>query len=84
MNDNQIGVVSTKKIMVASRAVKSALADDTGIAENGGPSTEVFVGDLDEKVDSKRGAKAKLSRSSANTRDENAFRDAAAHCVPVE
>lgn len=59
--------------MVAKRAPKAALGVYTGIAENGGPSNNMFVVDLEEKRDGDSSAKATLNRGFAKSRDENAL-----------
>lgn len=70
--------------MVLGRAVKEALAVNTGSAENGFPSNDRFVGDLDEKAGCSSSAKTTVSRDCAETGDGNAFRNAVLHRVPVE
>lgn len=70
--------------MVLERAAPTAFVVSAGIAENGGPSNDMSVADLDEKVDYISSAKVILTRVSAETRDENAFEEASALCVPLE
>lgn len=51
--------------MAVEHAAKCALTVSTGIAEVDSLSTEMFVSDLDEKVDASPSVKTTLSRCSA-------------------
>lgn len=65
------------------RAARPALYVNTGIAENGGHSSDMFFVELAEKVDGIFTAKTTLSRVSAGSENEDGFEEAAAHCAPV-
>lgn len=83
-NHDLIGVARVEKIMAVRRAAKAAFPVSAGNAGNGGPSGDMFVVDVDEKVHGNFSAKATLSRESAQTEDENTFEKSAARCVPAE
>lgn len=83
-NDSLVEVVSARETVVLKPAAKAALAVTAGIDENGGSSTDSFLGDLDETVHGKSSARAVRSKTSAETEDERAFTDAAAHFVSAE
>lgn len=59
-------------------------ASNTGTAETGGSSSDMFVDGLDEKADGSLSAKARLSGAFAETREENASKKAFARCESVE
>lgn len=65
------------------RAAKAFLAVSSCIAENGGPSSDTLVSDLDRKAGVTSGAKVTLCSSFAKNRNESASRGAAAYCVPA-
>lgn len=67
--------------MVVKRAPKVAFAVNTCFAENGGPSDDMRVVGLDEKVDGSFSSKVTLSKGFVSTEDENVFEEAAAHRV---
>lgn len=79
-----MGVLNAREVIAVKRASTAALAVSTSIAESGGLSSDMFVVDMNEKVDGNSSARVKLSRGSAKTGDENAFKKAVAHFVPVE
>lgn len=83
VTDSLIRVGSATEVIAMRGAAKTALAVSTGIAKNGDPSGELLVKDLDEKADGTSSAKPTLSRAFARNRNENAFKKAAAQCVPV-
>lgn len=83
-SDNMIEGVSAREITVVKQAAKAPVAVKTGIAENGDPNSDMFVVDLDEMVDGSSSSKATRSRALAEARDENAFNEAPAHCVPIK
>lgn len=66
------------------RAAKAVLPVKSSVAENGGPSNDMFFADLDEKADSISSAKVTLRTGSAQARDKNDFKEAVVHCVSVE
>lgn len=78
-----IEFLSAKKIIAVKRPAKAALTAYIGIAEIGGPSTDVFVAGLDEKLESTSSAKVTLSKVFAEIGNENALKKAVAHCVPA-
>lgn len=47
-SDSLVGVASAEKIMFVKGASKASLVIKTGIAEEGGSSSDVFIVDLDE------------------------------------
>lgn len=61
-SDNLIEVLSAGEIMNVKRVEKAACAVSPRTAENGGLSLEIFVADLDKKVDSSCSARVTLSR----------------------
>lgn len=69
--------------MPVKRAAKSTLAIDTGIAENGISSGDMFFVDPDEKIDGFSSAKTTLSRGLVKIGDENYMKELVAHCVLV-
>lgn len=71
---NLVGVVSARAFMVVKREVKAALAVKTGIAENDGSISDMFVVDYDETLDGNSSPKSRVSRDFAEIRDENAFK----------
>lgn len=81
---NVIEVSSAKMITAVERAAKGALAVSTGVAEKSSLSNVRFVGDMNRKFDGKYSGEGTLSRAFAEIGDESAFKDAGAHCVPVE
>lgn len=83
-DDNLIGVISARQVIVLKRKTKAALAVSISIAENSGLPSEMLVADLDAKVDSNSSAKAMLSRDLTKNGEENASREAVAHCVPSD
>lgn len=62
-------VLSAKGIMVVKRVAKTANVANKRIDENGNPSRERFVGDLDETVDGNSSAWATLRRGFAEIGD---------------
>lgn len=68
--------------MIVKFVAKNVLDASSGIAENGGPSNDVFDFEPDEDADGNSSAKATLSMGLAESGDENASNDTAAHCVP--
>lgn len=84
VSDSLIAVVSAMEYMAVVCAETAALAVFTGIAENGAPSTDMFVLDLDETDDGSSSAKTGLSRGFAKKTHENAFKEAVGHFVPVD
>lgn len=83
-NDILIGVVGGREVMVLNHAAKAAVADSTGFVENGGFKSDIFVAELDGKVESSSSAKTTLSRGFVETGDGKAFKEAAANCVAVQ
>lgn len=66
------------------RGAKAASAFNTGVAERGCLSSEMFVVDKDEKTDVHFSAKARLSRDVSELGDKNSFEGAVARWTPVE
>lgn len=60
--------------MVVKRAAGAALVSNFGIADNGRPSNEIFVVDLDELIDGHSSAEATLSKGRIEARDGNALK----------
>lgn len=77
--DSLIEVVTAREVIVVKGAAKAALDVSIGIAENGGPRSDMSVVELDKKADGNSSAKVRLSRSFARTRDENACKDASCY-----
>lgn len=71
-SDSTIGVLSAREVMVARCAAMCALAVSSGIAENGGLISDMFVVDLHKKVTGKSSASAILSTDFAKTKAKNA------------
>lgn len=57
------------------RAARAALAANTGIAENVGPSNDMFVADREGEVDGSSSAETTLSTGFAETGNENASKE---------
>lgn len=70
--------------MLVEGVAKAAVVVDTGIAENGGLSSDLSVADLDGNVDGNSRTMATLSTGSAQIRDYNACKETQAHFFPVE
>lgn len=83
-NDTLIEVLSAREVMVVNITMKASLIVNSGTAENGSSSNDMFVVDVDEKSDGSSRAKTTLSRGAAKTTDENAPEASAAYCVPVD
>lgn len=77
--ENLIGVLSARKIMAVKRAARAALSINTEIAEDGTPSTDMAVLNLNEKADDNSSANAAVSRFFAKVGDENDFEKAVAY-----
>lgn len=63
--DDLIGVFSAEKILVVRRMARTAFAVSTSIAENGSPSDDLLVVDMNKKVHSSSSAKATLTEAFA-------------------
>lgn len=83
-NDNLIGVVSARELVIVIRAAKAALAVNTGIAVTDCPSSDMFVSHLDKMVHGNCSTNANLSKLSAEARDKSYYQETVAHCVLVE
>lgn len=83
-DENLIGTVIAREIMVLKHASKAALAVDSSIAESRDPSNDMIVTDSNEKAGGISSAKATLSKGSAKTGDKNAFKKDAAHFFRVK
>lgn len=57
-----VEVLSGRQIVVVNRAARAALAVKTCIAENYGPSSDMFVDDLNEVFDGSSAARTTVSR----------------------
>lgn len=76
--------VSAREVLVVNRAANAALAVNIDAAESGDHSSDIFVVDLNEKVDGKFSTKNSLSRSFAEIRDKNSFKEAVPYRDLVE
>lgn len=70
-------------IIAVDGGAKAAFAVKTGVAENGCCSSDMFVAGLHGKADGNSSAKDSLNKGSAKIREEKAFKEAVAICVPV-
>lgn len=66
------------------REAKAYFSASNGVAEHGSSTNDMFVLDLNKKVDGNSSAKGTLRRGSAETGDENVFEEADAPCVLAE
>lgn len=68
-NENLIGVVSERMIMIVKRSAKAALAVNAGLGGIVDPSSDMLVVDLDDKVVGDSIAKATANRRSDEIED---------------
>lgn len=69
--------------MAVKGAAKATFAVNTGIANGGSYSSDMYIADLAKRVDGYSIPNATPTRDFAETGEEKAFKESVAHCVPV-